>query len=215
MPQVLRQNFIFAHLKRAMRVSRIHLPQSLPPPHANMSTEATDTFSLSAVLASTIPGDRVEEYVREFKRCDADGSGRVSVSEVRGAAATLGHDVSDEEAKELVSAVDADADGTISFEEFCKVGCGSSARLCGCAHLYTHAPSSLAPRTWFRCWSEHAKLAPVVSICDSSRTKALACTLGRVRRRSVLPTGRLVAGCTQDRVVTVHRCHAGGVLFTH
>ena len=66
--------------------------------------------------------------MREFKRCDADGSGRVSVSEVRGAAATLGHDVSDEEAKELVSAVDADADGTISFEEFCKVGCGSSAR---------------------------------------------------------------------------------------
>lgn len=105
-----------------------------------MAAEAPNPFALSAVLASTIPDDRVAEYVREFKRCDADGSGRVSVAEVRGAAASLGHDVSDEEAKELVSAVDVDADGSISFEEFCKVrhacGCGcvtANVRAWGCA----------------------------------------------------------------------------------
>ncbi|VAH92632.1 probable calcium-binding protein CML25/26 [Triticum urartu] len=61
-----------------------------------------------------------------FAAFDKDGDGKVSASDLRcGMAATLGEDVSEEEAAVILAAVDADGDGLLSQEEFSRLAAGA------------------------------------------------------------------------------------------
>jgi calcium-binding protein CML len=58
-----------------------------------------------------------------FAAFDKDGDGKISAAELRGSmTAALGEDVSDEEAAEILAAVDADGDGLLDQEEFSRLG---------------------------------------------------------------------------------------------
>jgi len=103
-----------------------------------------EAYTLSAILASTIPEEHQARYLQEFKRIDADGSGRVSSSEIQSSAAALGHALSEEDTKEVMASIDVDADGTVTFEEFCKVSV-SHVRVCG----WVERPST---RCGVWCW---------------------------------------------------------------
>uniref|UniRef100_A0ACD6A132 Uncharacterized protein n=1 Tax=Avena sativa TaxID=4498 RepID=A0ACD6A132_AVESA len=61
-----------------------------------------------------------------FASFDKDADGKVSASELRcGMAATLGEDVSEEEAAAILAAADADGDGLLSQEEFSRLAAGA------------------------------------------------------------------------------------------
>ncbi|XP_044958779.1 probable calcium-binding protein CML25/26 [Hordeum vulgare subsp. vulgare] len=61
-----------------------------------------------------------------FAAFDEDGDGKVSVSELRRCMeATLGADVSDEEAAVILASVDADGDGLLNQEEFSRLAAGA------------------------------------------------------------------------------------------
>uniref|UniRef100_A0ACD6AHM6 Uncharacterized protein n=1 Tax=Avena sativa TaxID=4498 RepID=A0ACD6AHM6_AVESA len=61
-----------------------------------------------------------------FAAFDKDGDGEVSASELRCAmAATLGEDVSEEEATTILAAADANGDGLLNQEEFSKLATGA------------------------------------------------------------------------------------------
>jgi calcium-binding protein CML len=61
-----------------------------------------------------------------FDAFDKDRDGKLSASELRrGMAATLGEDVSLEEAAAVLAAVDADGDGLLSQEEFLRLAAGA------------------------------------------------------------------------------------------
>ena len=105
-----------------------------------MASEA-DPFAVSAILTSTVSAEQMAEYKAAFEAVDADHSGRIAAGEIQASARGLGHDVSDEEAKELIArcappdlrsscvcrshltvfSVDVDSDGKLGFEEFCKL----------------------------------------------------------------------------------------------
>ncbi|KAE8799428.1 putative calcium-binding protein CML25/26 [Hordeum vulgare] len=61
-----------------------------------------------------------------FAAFDEDGDGKVSVSELRRCVeATLGEDVSEEEAASVLAAADADGDGLLNQEEFSRLAGGA------------------------------------------------------------------------------------------
>ncbi|KAE8792222.1 putative calcium-binding protein CML31 [Hordeum vulgare] len=62
-----------------------------------------------------------------FAAFDEDGDGKVSVSELRRCVeATLGEDVSEEEAAAVLAAADADGDGLLNQEEFSRLAAGGA-----------------------------------------------------------------------------------------
>ncbi|CAM0874307.1 unnamed protein product [Alopecurus aequalis] len=68
----------------------------------------------------------VMEASSVFAAFDKDGDGKVSVSELRcGLASTLGEDVSEEDAAEILATVDADGDGLLNQEEFSRLALGT------------------------------------------------------------------------------------------
>ena len=67
-----------------------------------MASEA-DPFAVSAILTSTVSAKQMAEYKAAFEAVDADHSGRIAAGEIQASARGLGHDVSDEEAKELIA----------------------------------------------------------------------------------------------------------------
>lgn len=58
------------------------------------------------------------EHDRIFKRFDANGDGKISSAELGDALKTLGS-VTPEEITRMMSEIDTDGDGFISYEEFC------------------------------------------------------------------------------------------------
>ncbi|KAM3312291.1 hypothetical protein ACQJBY_032325 [Aegilops geniculata] len=61
-----------------------------------------------------------------FAAFDKDGDGKVSVSELRCCmAASLGEDISEEEAAVVLAAADADGDGLLNQEEFSRLATGA------------------------------------------------------------------------------------------
>mmetsp|Transcript_10882 Transcript_10882/g.14158 ORF Transcript_10882/g.14158 Transcript_10882/m.14158 type:complete len:154 (-) Transcript_10882:70-531(-) len=59
-----------------------------------------------------------EELRRAFRVFDDDDSGEIVISELRETFRKLGQNITDEELRDIVSEVDDDGDGTISFQEF-------------------------------------------------------------------------------------------------
>ena len=57
-------------------------------------------------------------YERIFKRFDEDGDGKLSPSELRRCAGTIGEELLTEEAQELVASMDSDGDGLLGLDEF-------------------------------------------------------------------------------------------------
>lgn len=67
-------------------------------------------------MADEDPQD-VADRERIFRRCDTNGDGKVSATELGEALKALGS-VSAEEVKRMMGELDTDGDGFISFEEF-------------------------------------------------------------------------------------------------
>ena len=70
---------------------------------------------------NTFPPLEYEELVALFRRADADGSEAVDTSELSSLLAELGVAKTKREVDTLVADMDADADGTLGWEEFVEV----------------------------------------------------------------------------------------------
>jgi Ca2+-binding EF-hand superfamily protein len=68
------------------------------------------------------PEDHEARLREAFARYDVDGDGHITAVELRALAASLGQEISDEQAEEMLRAMDTDGDGQITFEEFTKLG---------------------------------------------------------------------------------------------
>jgi len=75
------------------------------------------------LLEARIPVDKHENVKATFVRFDKDGSGNIADWELREALKALGEDLTDEACRSLIKEVDMDADGEVSFPEFCTVSC--------------------------------------------------------------------------------------------
>ena len=62
--------------------------------------------------------DITDAIKKAFRMFDKDGDGLISTSELRDAMSSLGVDLTDEEADEMISAADGDEDGQVNYEEF-------------------------------------------------------------------------------------------------
>lgn len=62
-----------------------------------------------------------QSLLDQFRRWDTDGSGWLSVEEVRESMENAGEKVTEEELKAIVKSMDTDGDGRISYEEFTRV----------------------------------------------------------------------------------------------
>ena len=59
-----------------------------------------------------------EKYKEAFDMFDSDGSGQISISEIRRLLKTFGQDVTRQEVVEMIKDIDDDNDGNITYEEF-------------------------------------------------------------------------------------------------
>ena len=62
--------------------------------------------------------DPDEEILKAFQLFDADGSGSISIKNMRSIARELGENLSDEELQAMIDEFDRDQDGEISQDEF-------------------------------------------------------------------------------------------------
>jgi calmodulin len=92
---------------------------------------ARERIALDELLA--LLGDARNEPLRDalepdlrlrdaFARYDRDGDGHITAVEFRALAASLGQEITDALAEEMVRAIDLDGDGQIDFAEFAKMG---------------------------------------------------------------------------------------------
>lgn len=62
--------------------------------------------------------EQIAEIRKAFHACDSDGSGVIEQNELSSVMRELGEHPSDEELRDLLKDLDADGDGTISWDEF-------------------------------------------------------------------------------------------------
>ena len=75
-------------------------------------------FALYAQIMAEKYGDPEEEILKAFQLFDHDGSGKISLKNMRHVAAELGgEDLADEELQAMIEEFDRDQDGEISQEE--------------------------------------------------------------------------------------------------
>uniref|UniRef100_A0A5B7BEG3 Putative calcium-binding protein CML18 n=1 Tax=Davidia involucrata TaxID=16924 RepID=A0A5B7BEG3_DAVIN len=75
---------------------------------AKRSSNSTQTVSLG----------NMDEVEKVFKKFDANGDGKISVSELRAILKALGTDTSPDELQRIMSEIDKDGDGFIDLKEF-------------------------------------------------------------------------------------------------
>ncbi|KAF8652900.1 hypothetical protein AX16_004088 [Volvariella volvacea WC 439] len=80
----------------------------------------TIDFNEFLQLVAPKPGDS-NDLREAFKLFDKDGNGKISKSELKDMLHTMGEKVNDEELDLMISELDEDGNGEISFEEFVKV----------------------------------------------------------------------------------------------
>eukprot|EP00339_Tiarina_fusa_P019765 CAMPEP_0117035168 /NCGR_PEP_ID=MMETSP0472-20121206/24994_1 /TAXON_ID=693140 ORGANISM="Tiarina fusus, Strain LIS" /NCGR_SAMPLE_ID=MMETSP0472 /ASSEMBLY_ACC=CAM_ASM_000603 /LENGTH=178 /DNA_ID=CAMNT_0004744559 /DNA_START=1335 /DNA_END=1871 /DNA_ORIENTATION=- len=67
---------------------------------------------------SELPQDKIDAIKEVFNLFDVDKSGNIDVHELVQVFETLGQEISELEARELIAELDQDGDGELSFEEF-------------------------------------------------------------------------------------------------
>ncbi|TID23184.1 hypothetical protein CANINC_003201 [Pichia inconspicua] len=73
------------------------------------------------VAAKIVERDPVEEIKRAFQLFDDDGTGKISLKNLRRVAKELGENMSDDELAAMIDEFDLDEDGEISLEEFINI----------------------------------------------------------------------------------------------
>eukprot|EP01017_Pseudomicrothorax_dubius_P013812 TRINITY_DN1621_c0_g2_i2.p1 TRINITY_DN1621_c0_g2~~TRINITY_DN1621_c0_g2_i2.p1 ORF type:complete len:169 (-),score=68.05 TRINITY_DN1621_c0_g2_i2:129-635(-) len=81
--------------------------------------EFQDFLELMAVKIAE--RDPREEMLKAFRLFDDDGTGRISLKNLRRVARELGETMTDEELQEMIDEADRDGDGEISEEEFVRI----------------------------------------------------------------------------------------------
>ena len=69
-------------------------------------------------MAESLSEEQVAEYKEAFELFDQDGSGTITLAELKAVMKNLGLNPSDNELLEMINEVDADGNGTIEFTEF-------------------------------------------------------------------------------------------------
>ncbi|MQL92696.1 hypothetical protein Taro_025336 [Colocasia esculenta] len=88
----------------------VHLPADKAPP--------------LLVTKAEYPREGGGEYYclgRVFQYLDEDGDGKISPSELRSCMRTVGEELSEEDAEEVVGSTDSDGDGLLGFEDFVRL----------------------------------------------------------------------------------------------
>ena len=86
--------------------------------------EPSNEGSVDFLLFSQLMAERYaerdpeEEIMKAFQLFDNDGSGKISLKNMRQVARELGEDLSEEELQAMIEEFDRDQDGEISQEEF-------------------------------------------------------------------------------------------------
>ena len=63
-----------------------------------------------------------EQQIREaFQALDSDGSGKITVDELKEIMKAAGVDISEDQIDEMIKQADSDGDGSVNYEEFLKV----------------------------------------------------------------------------------------------
>ncbi|MQL96349.1 hypothetical protein Taro_029031 [Colocasia esculenta] len=87
----------------------VHLPADEAPP-------------LLVTKAELYPREGEHYYLgRVFQYWDEDGDGKISPSELRSCMRTVGEELSEEDAEEVVGSTDSDGDGLLGFEDFVRL----------------------------------------------------------------------------------------------
>ncbi|CAH9080830.1 unnamed protein product [Cuscuta epithymum] len=73
------------------------------------------------VIAETMPEEEIKGLKEMFKNIDTDGSGNITLDELKTGLAKLGSKLSEDEIKQLMDAADIDKSGTIDYIEFITV----------------------------------------------------------------------------------------------
>ena len=92
---------------------------------ASVDADGTETINLDEFTKLAVYQSKtlnsVDELAAAFSMFDRDGNGYISSAELKFALKTLGKDVNDQEAQEIIIEADCDGDGQISYEEFAKL----------------------------------------------------------------------------------------------
>ena len=70
------------------------------------------------MVSSTGKKDTKEDILHVFNLFDTDGSGKITLQDLRRVADELGEEISDEELKNMISRADTNDDNAISRDEF-------------------------------------------------------------------------------------------------
>lgn len=85
-------------------------------------TEPLDFDEFLSLMTQVINDrDIHEEIMRAFKLFDTDGSGKITMRDIKNVAEQLGEKISDEELHEMIKEADLDKDGSVDASEFLKV----------------------------------------------------------------------------------------------
>ena len=103
-------------------------PKHIPKPNTSVSTNIEDKDSSEPKKETKsdeeygaqfdLPVQDVRDIRDLFLNIDTDGGGEIDASELKALFATLGKQITDSQAKEMIGRVDRDGGGTVDFEAF-------------------------------------------------------------------------------------------------
>jgi centrin-3 len=89
--------------------------------------EISEADFMEILTAKIATRDPAEEMMKAFRLFDDDGTGRISLKNLRRVAKELGENISDEELAAMIEEFDKDGDGEIDEAEFAAILSASSA----------------------------------------------------------------------------------------